>query len=77
MGIWYKEKRKLTDPNELHNQEAMEGMFEGPGLTALDLDQDPQAVLKNKMRNFDEAYLQKAYTRAQGKYDGTVIIPSR
>ena len=52
-------------------------MFKGPGLTALDLDQDPQAVLKNKMRNFDEAYLQKSYTRAQGKYDGTVIIPIR
>ena len=30
----------------------MEGIFEGTGLMSLDLDKDPQAVLKNKMGNF-------------------------
>ena len=55
----------------------MEGMLEGTGIMALDLDQDTQAALNNKMGNFDKADIQKAYTRAQGKYDGTVIIPSR
>ena len=62
MGIWDKQKHTFTKPVELHNEEAMEVMFEGTGLTALYLDQDPQAALKNKMGNFDEAYLQKAYT---------------
>ena len=62
MGIWDKDKRAFTEPNEMHNEEAMEYMFKGTGLTALYLDQDPQAALKNKMGNFDEAYLQKAYT---------------
>ena len=57
MGIWDKEKHTLTDPNELHNEETMEGMFEGTGITASYLDQEPQAALKKKMRNFDEAYL--------------------
>ena len=46
----------------------MESMFKVTGITALDLDQDPQAALKNKMEIFDKAYLQKAYARAQGKY---------
>ena len=27
MGIWDKYKRTLNDPNEIHNEEAMEGMF--------------------------------------------------
>ena len=27
MGIWDKEKHTFTDPNELHNEEAMEGVF--------------------------------------------------
>ena len=45
----------------------MEGMFKGTCLTELDLDQDPQAVLKNKMGNFDEADLHKYYAPAQGK----------
>ena len=44
-------------------------MFKVTGLTALYLDQDPQAALKNKMGNFDEAYIQKAYAWAQGKYE--------
>ena len=48
MGIFDKEKRTFTDPDELHNEEAMEGMFNGTGLTALYLDQEPQAVLKKK-----------------------------
>ena len=52
----------------------MEGMFKGPGLTEFYLDQDPQAELKNKMRNFDKADLQKYYARAQVKYDETVTI---
>ena len=74
MGIWDKEKRTSTNPNEIHNEEAMEGMFEGTGLTALYLYQDPQAALKNKMGNLDEEDLQKAYARAQGKYDEAVTI---
>ena len=52
-------------------------MFEGTDLTALNLYQDPQAALKNKIGNFDQAYLQKAYTRAQGKDVETVTITSR
>ena len=51
MGIWDKEKRTFTNPNELHNEEAMEVMFEGTGIAALYLDQDPQAALKNKTGN--------------------------
>ena len=61
MGIWDKYKRTFNNPNDLHNEELMEGMFEGTGLTALDLDQDPQAALKNKIVNFNEADIQKAY----------------
>ena len=52
----------------------MEGMYKVKGLKELDLYQNPQAELKNKMRNFDEEHLQKAYARAQGKYDETVTI---
>ena len=48
MGIWDKDKLTFADPNELHNEEAMEGVFKGTGLVALDLDQDPQAYLKKK-----------------------------
>ena len=46
--IWDKEKCTYNDPNELHNEESMEGIFEGTDLTALDLDQDPQDALKKK-----------------------------
>ena len=52
----------------------MEGMFKDTGLTAYYLDQDLQAELKNKMRNFDKADLQKYYARAQVKYNETVTI---
>ena len=31
MGIWDKDKRILANSNELHNELAMEGMFEGTG----------------------------------------------
>ena len=55
----------------------MEGMFKVTGLTALHFDKDPQAVLNNKMGNFDEADLQKAYAQARVKYEETVIIASR
>ena len=41
----------------------MEVMFKDTGLTALYLDQDPQAALKNKMSKFYEADLHKAYSR--------------
>ena len=44
---------------------------------ALDLDQDPQSGLKNKMGHFDEAYLQKSYAQAQVKDDEIVTIASR
>ena len=64
MSIWDKDKRTYTDPNELHNEEAVEGMFTDTGLTSLDLYQDPQAALKNKMGNFDEDDIHKSYTRA-------------
>ena len=55
----------------------MEGMFRGTGITELDLDQDPQASLKNKTGKFDKAYIQKPYAQAQGKYDEIVTILSR
>ena len=54
----------------------MEGMFKGTCLTELDLDQDPQAALKNKIGNFYEADIQKAYARVQWKDDETVTITS-
>ena len=57
MGIWGKEKCTFTNPNELDNEEAMEGIFKGTGITQLYLDQDPQAALKNRMGNFDGADL--------------------
>ena len=77
MGIWDKDKRTFSNPNELNNEELVEFMFEGTGLAALDLDQDPQTMLKNKMGNFHEANFQKSYAQAQGKYDKTVNIASR
>ena len=55
----------------------MEGMFEGTFLMEIYLYQDPQALLKSKMGNFDESDLQKDYARAQGKYDETVTIARR
>ena len=55
----------------------MEGMFEGTGLTALDLDKDPQSAFQKKMGKFEEADLQNAYARAQSKYDETFIIADR
>ena len=54
----------------------MESMFKGTGLTALDLYQDPQYDLKNKIGNFYEADLHKAYDWAPGKDNETVIITS-
>ena len=74
MGIQDKKKRTFTNLNELHNEKATEGMFKDTGITALYLYQDPQAALKNKMGNLDEEDLQKAYARAQGKYDEAVTI---
>ena len=74
MGIWDKYKCTFTDPNELHNQESMEGMFKGTGLLELNLDQYPQGAFKNKMGKFDEADIQKSYTQVQGKGDETVTI---
>ena len=52
-------------------------MFKGTGLTELNLNQEPQADLKNKMGNFYETDLHKVYAWAQGKYDETVTIASR
>ena len=77
MGIWDKDKSTFTDQNELNNQEAMEIMLQVTCIMALDLYQDPQAALKNKMRNFYQADLQKSYAQAQEKYDETVTIASR
>ena len=48
MGIYDKEKRIFTDPNELDNEEPTECVFEDTGLAALNLDQEPQAALKKK-----------------------------
>ena len=62
MGIWDKEKRTFTNPNELHNEEAMEVMFEGTGIAALYLYQYPQAALKNKTGNLIRHYLLKMVT---------------
>ena len=72
MDIWDQYKPTFTKPNELHNGKSTEGIFEGTGITALDLDQDPQSAMKNKISNFDEADLQKVYARAQRKYDEKV-----
>ena len=77
MGTWDKEKRTLTDPDELHKDEATEGMFKNTVIAALDLDQDTQAALNNKMGSFDEADLHKSYAREQDKDDETVTIASR
>ena len=76
MGIWDKEKRTFTDPNELHNEKAMEGMLEGTDITSLYLNQDPQAAMKNKISNFDKSDLRKACVQAQVKDDETVNIAS-
>ena len=54
----------------------MEDMFKGTGFTSLYFNQEPQAALKNKMGNFDGAYLQKSCTQAQGKDDEAVTIAS-
>ena len=77
MGIWNIKKLTFTNPNELHNKEAMKGMFDGTGLTVLYIDQDPQAALKNKMGKFDDAYIKKSYTQAQGKDNKSVTIAIR
>ena len=52
MGIWDKGKRTFADSNELHNEDAMEGMFEVTGLAALDLDQVPQAAFNKTFGGF-------------------------
>ena len=52
MGIWDKEKCTFTDPNELHNEEAMEGMFKFTGLTEIYLNQDSQSALKKNNGDF-------------------------
>ena len=54
----------------------MESMFEGTGLTELDIYQDPKAALRNQMGTFDEADVHKYYDHAHGKYDETVTIAS-
>ena len=77
MGTWDKYKRAFTDTNELHNEEDMEGMFKGTGLTVLYIDQEPQTELKNKMGNFDDADLQKAYDWEQVNNYETITIKSR
>ena len=77
MGIWDKETFPFANPNELHTEEAMEGILEVNGFTALYLDQETQASLKKTMGNFDDADLQKAYAHAKGKDDETVTIASR
>ena len=48
MDICDEDKRTFTEPNELNNQEAIEGMLEGTGITELDLYQDSQAALNKK-----------------------------
>ena len=74
MGIWYKYKRTFTEPNDIHNEEAM---FKGTCIAEFDLDQDPQSALKNKMGNFDEADIHQTYSQSQGKDDETLTIASR
>ena len=54
----------------------MEGTFQGTGFTELDLDQDPQAEVKNKTGKFYEADLHKACDRAHVKVYETVTITS-
>ena len=77
MSIWDKDKRTFTNPNDFHNKESMDSMFEGTCLTELDIYQNPQSSLKNKMSIFDEADLQKSYDRAQRKDYGNVTIEIR
>ena len=57
MVIYDNDKRTFTNPNELHNEEAVESIFGGTGLTALDINHYPQASLKNQIGSFDEAYI--------------------
>ena len=77
MGIWDKEKCTFANPNELHNEESIEGIFKVTGIIALYLDQGPQSVLKNKMVIFYEADLQKDFAQAQGKDYEKVTISGR
>ena len=55
----------------------MEGMFGVTCITALYLDKNPQTVLKNKIGNFYEEYLQKYYGWSQVKDDETLNIAGR
>ena len=54
----------------------MEGMFVGSGPTKLTLDKAPHSTLKDKIGNFDEVDLQKAYAWEHGKDDKKVTIAS-
>ena len=54
----------------------MKGVFEGTGFIAFDLDEDPQAALKEEMGDFDEADLHKVFAQSHGKYIETVTIAS-
>ena len=54
----------------------MKGMIKYIELMVLYLYQYPQAALKYKMGNFDEADLQKVYAQTQGKDDETITIAS-
>ena len=55
----------------------MGGMFEGTGLTALELDKIPHDYFNNKMGSFYEEDLQKAYAQVQVEVDETVTVESR
>ena len=57
MGIWDKDKITFINPNKLHNEEAMEDMFKGTGITTLDLEN----LRWRRMVNFDKANLRKYY----------------
>ena len=59
MGLWYKYKRTFTEPKGLHNEEAMDSMFQGTCITVLDLYKNPQDNLDNTMRTFDESDIHK------------------
>ena len=52
----------------------MDSIFKGTALTALDLDQYPQASLKNKMGTFDEVDIHKSYAHTKLKDEETVTI---
>ena len=44
-GTWYTVQHIFTDTNDLHNEETTKEIFQGTGLTPLDLENDPERII--------------------------------